>query len=649
MRAFHSTDELHIKMKELESMWKTFVDDNCQPDQIRHTVYQSWKRCQSYGVDPRQKRAQIALSDDQLAEWLKKSRMYQISLPILHDLATQIDGTGHLITLCDKDGRIIYLQGDAKVLREAEKMNFVPGADWSEKTAGTNAIGTSIATGQPIQILSFEHFCEGCHPWVCSSAPIKEPLTGQLIGVIDLTGPAQYAQPHTLGIAMLTSLIIQQRFAEVSIRTRQYLLDRFTRSINRWKNDALVVLDAALQVVDGNPEALSLLQIDTPGEFWTIAGMNELKTAILNGAQGQNEFYLPSLRLQVFAEEIVDHFERAGFLLRLQRTEKQRANTLVRGKNWSHIIGESPEFLYVIRQSQMVAPANVPVLITGESGTGKEQIAQSIHKASPRCRSAFIAVNCGAIPKELIASELFGYDAGTFTGGNPKGKKGKFEEANGGTLFLDEIGEMPLDLQVHLLRVLQEKEVVRLGASKSVPVDVRVIAATNQNLSELIQQGKFRPDLYYRLNVVELHLPPLRERGNDILLLCNHFARLFAEQYGKSVPVIDGEVLGFFREYHWPGNIREFKNVMEYAVLFSTDERIRMSDLPNSLQQNIKQKNRKESPLESEEKKLISRLIREANGNLSEVARRCNIARTTLYRKMNKYNIRSNSPGITSH
>lgn len=642
MRAFHFTDELQIKLKKLEYMWETFFINQSAPDDIRQTVYQSWKRCQSYGLDPNQKQTQIVMSDDQLEEWVKKSRMYQHSLPILQDLAIQIEGTGHLITLCDHQGRILYLQGDSKVMREAEKMNFVAGADWSEKTAGTNAIGTSLATGQPIQILSYEHFCEGCHPWICSSAPITDPLTGKILGVIDLTGPFSYAQPHTLGIVVVTSLAIQQRFSEASMRTRQHLLVHYQRAVRKWKTEAFAVLDAAHQVVDLNEKVLALLKLDEPSQFWSHPDMHHVKSALLNGTPNTTEVRLPQLNVIGIIETIVTDSEIIGFLLRFQQTNKHGTSTCSSSKNWCHIIGQSPELQHVIRQSQMVASTNVPVLITGESGTGKEQIAQTIHKAGPRHKGPFVPVNCGAIPKELIASEIFGYEAGTFTGGNPKGRKGKFEEANGGTLFLDEIGEMPLDLQVHLLRVLQEKEVVRLGSSQPIPVDVRIIAATHQNLSMMIQQGKFRADLYYRLHVVELHLPPLRQRGQDILLLCRHFVKSFAEQYGKALPMISPEVESFVLNYHWPGNIRELKNAMEYAVLFCQDL-IQMSDLPQFLQKDPGQSLKTEathSSLESEEKRRITQLLAETNGNLSEVARRCQIARTTLYRRMKKYNIR---------
>lgn len=511
MRAFHTVDKLQKINEQLEAMWETFILQHHPPSHVRASVYQSWKRCQSFGVNPLQKQTHIVLTEDQLKDWQKQSRLFRASLPILQQLSEQICGTGHLITLCDERGRIMYLSGDKKILREAEKMNFVPGADWSEQGAGTNAIGTCLATGNPIQILSYEHYCQGCHPWVCSSAPIKDPYTGKTIGVFDLTGLADFAQPHSLGIAVVTAYAIQQRLQDTPISGRTVIH------------------------MEQKPFPISSSQKDCP----------------------------PPPHQPV----------------------------------WNEIIGHSSALHQVLKQCQQISAADVPVLITGESGTGKEQIARAIHQSSPRGKAPFVAINCGAIPKELMASELFGYAPGTFTGGNPKGKRGKFAEAQGGTVFLDEIGEMPLELQVQLLRVLQEKEVVPLGSAQAIPLNVRIIAATHRDLRKMLQQGTFRSDLYYRLNVVELHLPPLRERGEDIDLLTRHFVNLFAHQYSKAVEGIDEEVRSLFYAYSWPGNVRELKNVLEYAVLFCHGNRIRLSDLPASFRHLITSLRKKRNSL----------------------------------------------------
>ena len=643
--AIHSALEVHEKKRELAEKWEHFVSENRLPKRIRPTIYQSWKRCQQYGVDPHQKQSAIALPEDELAELVHKSQLYRVSQPVLKELDKQIRNTQHLITLCDKNGRIIYLQGETHILSKAEEMNFVRGADWSEKAAGSNAVGTCIATKKPIQVFAYEHYCEGAHPWICSAAPIKDPLTDQLLGVFDLTGPSDLAQPHSLGLAQNISALIQQSFANISHANRKHLLDCYDEAVKKWKSDSTIVLDEMLNVVTAGASCLSLLKIDDWKQLWLHPELAELKNTLLNSNEKEKELYVSSLQLHVYIRCVASDSERVGFLLHLEKKTTHTPPQTRHPNPWKDVIGQSPAIQQVVQKAQIAAPTNVPVLITGESGTGKERFAQAIHQASMRHKGPFVAINCGAIPKELMASELFGYEPGAFTGGNPKGKKGKFEEAHGGSLLLDEIGEMPLELQVHLLRVLQEGEVTRLGSVHPVPVDVRIMAATNQNINDLIDEGRFRTDLYFRLNVLELKLPPLRERKEDIASLATHFAAKSAEKLGKPVPTVDDSVLAYFRQYHWPGNIRELENAIEYAVLFSEDRCITMSSLPESLVTRGKKQPPHESfekltPLEQEEKRKIVQLIQETDHNLSEVARRCGIARTTLYRKLKKYHLR---------
>src|SRR5580692_12623252 len=233
------------------------------------------------------------------------------------------------------------------------------------------------------------------------------------------------------------------------------------------------------------------------------------------------------------------------------------------------LIGSSPRFRSVLDQINMVAPVNSAILIQGETGTGKEVIAQAIHEASPRCKNRFVAVNCAAIPGALLESELFGHERGTFTGAVAQ-TTGRFQSADRGTLFLDEIGDLPLELQPKLLRALQEQQFERLGGGRTFQVDVRVIAATNQNLWRMVQERKFRADLYYRLNVFPITLPPLREREDDIPLLIEHFVQQFAKKQGKSIERIPEEVVDLLKWHDWPGNIRELQNVIERAVVMTT-------------------------------------------------------------------------------
>lgn len=308
---------------------------------------------------------------------------------------------------------------------------------------------------------------------------------------------------------------------------------------------------------------------------------------------------------------------------------------------WKEMIGHSPAFLNALTKCYKASFSNVPILLLGESGTGKEKIAQLIHQSSRRSAKPFIAINCGAIQKELIGSELFGYEGGTFTGGARDGKKGKFEEADGGTLFLDEIGEMPLDLQVHLLRVLQEKEITRLGSSRPMSIDVRILAATNKNLYDMCKKGLFREDLLFRLNVVAINVPPLRERKEDLEPLSQFFLKMFAKKYEKNTLALSEETRAFLIDYHWPGNIRELQNVLEHAAIFSESSFIELKDFPSYLFESSERKRQKDLPIvDTAEKKILLRLLEETNWNLSAVAKKMQIARTTLYRKLKKYQLK---------
>ncbi|GGE06705.1 sigma-54-dependent Fis family transcriptional regulator [Marinithermofilum abyssi] len=307
------------------------------------------------------------------------------------------------------------------------------------------------------------------------------------------------------------------------------------------------------------------------------------------------------------------------------------------------IKGRSPALREAVGMAKKVAAADVPVLITGESGVGKELFASAIHKASPRAEGPFIAINCGAIPASLFESELFGYEKGAFTGANKEGKKGKIDIAKGGTLFLDEIGEMPLDLQVKLLRVLQEKQFYRIGGNKPNPVDVRIIAATNRDLEKMIEEGLFRQDLYYRLNVVSIPIPSLRERMEDIPELIQLCLKEFSVKYSKPIPDIDPEVMYLLLHHDWPGNIRQLRNTIERIMILVDEEVIQPHHLPNHL---IKKKENKsvrasaleQLPADSEEMQIRSALMK-TYGNKSAAAKLLGVSRATLYNKIKKYGL----------
>lgn len=318
---------------------------------------------------------------------------------------------------------------------------------------------------------------------------------------------------------------------------------------------------------------------------------------------------------------------------------------------FENIVANSKSMKDLLERVKIVANTRATVLIIGESGTGKELIANAIHQNSERKGKLFLPINCASIPSNLVESELFGYEKGSFTGAE-KTHLGKFEQADGGTLFLDEIAELPLELQAKLLRVLEEKMVYRIGGTKGIPINVRIVAATHRNLDELVKDGKFREDLYFRLKVVELKLPPLRERKSDIPFLLNYFLSDFCKEHNKKIVSISKELLDFFENYSWQGNVRELKNLVERMVIFSSDEVLSLKDLPPELMENYTGKiennstNKKELPyleLSLLEKEAILTALKETGGNKTQAAKLLGIGLRTLHRKLSEYNINERS------
>ncbi|WP_110928871.1 sigma-54 interaction domain-containing protein [Bacillus massiliglaciei] len=310
---------------------------------------------------------------------------------------------------------------------------------------------------------------------------------------------------------------------------------------------------------------------------------------------------------------------------------------------FDQMMGKSPAFLEVKEQAQQAAESDSNVLILGESGTGKELFAHSIHNESRRAMGVFVKVNCAAIPADLLESELFGYEEGSFTGAKKGGKSGKFEAADGGTIFLDEIGELPLHMQVKLLRVLQEKEIERVGSTSSIPIDVRVIAATNRKLEEMVEHGEFRLDLYYRLKVMQIQVPSLRERSEDIEILMHHFIEKYQNIMKKRVSGMHDTALRLLRLYSWPGNIRELENIIERAMnIVNEGEMISAGHLPSEITGASKTSGTLRTLaeiMEETERNTLLESLEMASGNKSEAAKRLGISRTTLYEKMNKYGL----------
>jgi len=396
----------------------------------------------------------------------------------------------------------------------------------------------------------------------------------------------------------------------------------------------LALVDIKMPGVDGIELQAKLREIDPAMPVIIMTGFASVETAVRALKNGAYDYITKPFD----PDELVHLVNKAISHKRAEREVSKLKENLDEIFPETKLIGQSPAMKRVIELVETVAPTDATVLITGESGTGKEVVARAIHALSPRRYNPMVVIHCGALTESLLESELFGHERGAFTGAQAR-KKGKFEVADGGTVFLDEISDISLRVQTDLLRVLQEKEIVRVGDTMPVKVDFRAIAATNKSLERLVEERVFRPDLYYRLNVFSINIPPLRERKEDIPLLAAHFLDRFARQMNRPPQRLAPETMELLMRYDWPGNVRELENAIERALLMRREGDLKPEDFPFQLQPSTPAMATGQR-LEDVEKAHIERVLAETRWNLSKTARILDIDRTTLYNKIRKYGLR---------
>lgn len=639
---------------ERKRQWREYVKHNTISDQTRPVVLEAWRRCQAMGINPYQRKPKRMLDERQMCQLRKENgTLLEISAPIVQNLINFISGSGFVVTLTNQEGVILKILGDEDVKNSISEGGFVEGADWSESSAGSNAIGTALATQTPLQLSAYEHFCILAQVSTCSSAPIKDP-EGNMIGVIDLSAKYANVNNHTLGMAVAAANAIENCLRIYKEEQKNHLENAYKNAIIESVAEGVIATDPSGNITLINKAAMSLLQF-TDGTLGrniqeVLPAANEkLFSAFLSGKRCTDEEINVStdkgyMRVLATARPIVNNVGgNKGIVVVI--SELQRAKRIAHKMSdtsakltFSHLLGKNKAFQETVKTARLVASSNSTILLLGESGTGKDVFAQAIHNESRRRDGPFVAINCGAIPKELIASELFGYIEGAFTGAKRGGNPGKFELADGGAIFLDEIGEMPLELQVNLLRVLEQKSICRIGGSEVIPIDVRIIAATNRDLKEAVARGYFREDLYYRLNVLALKMVPLRERRDDIPILIEHFYKQFHGDTSGMACVVPEEYIKILQSYHWPGNIRELQNIIERSVNLSSTGILEIASLPEDLKSPPRCSYSKFS-IPTMEKDLLEELMVIYRGNITKISNELGIARTTLYRKLMKYRI----------
>lgn len=606
--------------------WKKFVDEGVlDSNRINERISESWHRCKQANVNPHMNKGQKILSSNIFQDQKKKSEIFlDIAIPQIQNMRKTIDELQMMALLIDPDGYVLSLSGNQQTLKRAKHINFIEGVKWTEAAVGTNAIGTALEIEEAIMISGTEHYSVASHSWSCAAAPIHND-DGKLIGVLDFSCPIEFSHPYMLGMVTSIAHAIER---ECSIRVHQnelHLIHRF-----------LDVIDSDEQVVICNHRDVIVSASKRIRE--RVCNWSRMKLADLMHYGLKTKLEVP----------VYSNNRMIGKCIYVKENKQEKlfsTSPFINGITFPGVIGTSDAFQHTLEEIKLVSPTDASVYVCGKTGVGKEYVARAIHENSPRKNGPFIAVNCGSLPKELMESELFGYAEGAFTGARRQGYKGKFEQADGGTIFLDEIGEVPPEMQVALLRVIQERTVTPIGSSKEVPVNIRIITATHKDLLRLVEEGKFRQDLYYRLHVYPLYVPSLIERKEDI----PYFIKHFCEQKNWNV-VFPKSICNQFYQHTWPGNIRELLNVLERIYILSQGREIcekQISFLLQTMMGNqhqlaLQAENKAENALNFREKiqrDSMVEALEKTNGNVSLAAKLLDVPRSTFYKRMQRYKL----------
>ena len=620
----------------MENHWKRFINGESVESDVTPSIYRSWQRSLGYNVDHTLISNQDILSTPSLRKRRdNEEALIKASEPVLPYIFSLLGNTNYTVLLGDDDGYIIEAIGDAPFMSKAQKVNLSPGASWREEVRGTNAIGTALRDNAPISVFGWEHFVHDNNFLACWAAPIQNSL-GAPLGVLDISGEASSDRQKILTIAMMGASMIEKNLQLFDLENQLKFYQEGAKLASSLLKQGFIAINKNGYITDINPLGAVLLGRKAENIIGQLAAevFSTPKGWMLSGH---------SLDLQIkdrAGQEFSTHLKRVenedglslGAVGTLQIAE---ANSALPSTLW---IGQSQLSLRTLARAAKVASTHSSVLIHGESGTGKQIIAKTIHQLSPRRDGPFVALNCASLTTSLIESELFGYVEGAFTGARRGGKPGKFELADKGTILLDEIGDMPMSVQIALLRVLQEKEVSRIGDTKAQKVDVRVLAATHKDLSALVSSELFRLDLYYRLKVVTMELPPLRERSEDIRDLVPYFIRKACESCGCPLLGIEEEVYDHLLGQHWPGNVRELENCIESMVALAEGPILTVSDLPDEFQTCVVKK--PEHLLEQQTKQAILYALTQTKGKIAPAAKLLGIGRNTLYRKIKELEIK---------
>ncbi len=653
---FDDFKDTYLKTKK---EWSKFVDGGNDIDTniVPPEILAAWVRCRDFGIDPFKVPEKNILTGNALRALLKKNQAFiEVSRPFLTNLHQFLKDSGFRVTLFSREGYLLEILGNNQWDDFARELGSAVGALFSEKSAGHNVAGAIVELKKPVQIFGSQYYNIVYQGVTGSGAPIFSQ-EGDFLGGITLHAACYRFNQHTMGMTVAAAYAIENELRSRKAFAKYQRAYKYQQTVIASTMEAMIAVD--------NDGFISL--INNPAKKLFALPISHLEGKVLrnvitiNNAKLiniiENNDHVTDQEISIFTRGIWNDYtvtitpilsvknKAIGKVIVIN--EIKRAKTMVTKMvgaravyQFEDICGQNPRFMITMEQAQVVAQNDSNVLLLGKSGTGKDVFAQSIHNASSRNNGPYVAINCGAIPRDLVANELFGHEEGAFTGSRRGGNQGKFELADGGTIFLDEIAEMPMELQPVLLRVIEDKSIVRVGGRKTRQIDVRIIAATNKNLREEIEKKNFREDLFYRLNVFSIEMIPLCERPDDIPRLTRLFIKKYEDILNKKIHHVDERILESFKHYPWPGNIRELQNVIERMMNFAPKNELTYNLMPQDI---IKSKRMPdnldalESP-EEKEKKIVQKML-DLKFNKMQIAERLNISRATLYRKIKKYDL----------
>jgi len=642
----------------LLSAWRRFIETGVVDRQVVPPhIADSWLRSRGYGVDPYDFAPGSYLPRDQYQRRISSNRrLVDLARPIMENIYTSLERTRYLVVLYDCDGYHLLRIGQRADIQRSSTFKIREGLCFDEEHVGTSGFSLVKRLMRPILITGCEHYCALLHYVTGAYAPIIESGTKRLMGVIGVTGARTFPNPHTLGIAIAAATAVENLMALDKAREEVSIYNLFLQVAIDSIGDGVILVDRNGRIYEVNSAASHALNVEKNdlrgrhvselGSILPVGGA-VLSALRRRGQQGEelqcqihNRVYLARIKFIMGTQQDVQ-----GVMVQLKNVKdlSQIVHTLTSDPikyTIESMVGKTEKMLEVKNMARIAARSDAPIIIQGESGTGKEILAHAIHNSSSRKGHPFVAVNCAAIPSDLLESTLFGHEKGAFTGAIET-HIGKFELAEGGTLFLDEIAEMSPSMQAKLLRAIEERKIERVGGRKPFPVNVRILAATNKDLYALVKERLFREDLFYRLNVFRIVLPPLRERKEDIPEFVHMFVAEFAAFYEKQPPKISKEFMALLMQYNWPGNVRELRNAVQHAIARMDSDTLKPHHLESFFTQQHGQVPSAPPGEPIEHINLVvERAIRKAleanHGNKARAAKALGIARATLYRKLRR-------------